>query len=54
MKPKPLTLCTYCAGCVRSFAATHPHADIPAMRRARWNGCCRYWLARGVPDGWWV
>ena len=37
-----------------AFAAKNPHANIAAVRRAKWHGCCRYWNARGVPAGWWT
>ena len=51
---EPIVLCDYCDGIVRTFTAHNPHADIAAIRRARWHGCCRYWLARGIPRGWWA
>jgi hypothetical protein len=51
---EPITLCPYCAGVVAEFAKKNPHANIPALRRARWHGCCRYWLKRGIPTGWWT
>ena len=54
MKPQQIILCGYCEGCMRPFAASHSHDDIAALRVSRWRGCCRYWLARGGPAGWWV
>jgi len=54
MKPEQIVLCAYCRGVVDAFAAKNPHANIAAVRRAKWHGCCRYWNARGVPAGWWA
>jgi hypothetical protein len=46
-------LCHFCAGTVRAFAAHNPHADLRHLIEQRANGCCTYWLARGIPAGWW-
>jgi hypothetical protein len=54
VKPTPVILCDYCNGKLRTFAAKNPHANNGRMRGDLYRGCCRYWLARGIPDGWWT
>lgn len=46
--------CRYHHGTIRTFAASNPHADIPALRLAMWHGCCRYWLDKGIPEDAWI
>jgi len=54
VKPEQIVLCVYCGPVVDTFAKKNPHANIAAVRRAKWRGCCRYWNARGIPAGWWA
>ena len=48
------SLCPFCRPVIRSFVARNPHADVKRLVRDRMDGCCRYWLARGIPNGWWM
>lgn len=52
----PQPLCPFHAGTLRLLKRRHPHmtrADRRAFARSFSDQCCRYWLARGIPDRWW-